>query len=97
MPVTADGAVVDYRLRATVARRADLDAWLRRLVEERVDVVASLAPRSTIEDYWMRGAPALFRPLEAGPNRQNVAYRFDRSRARELLAVGTVPTPSPSS
>jgi hypothetical protein len=96
VPVTADGSVIDYRLRERLAHRASLDAWLRRLVDRRVDVVVSLAPRSTIEDFWMRKLPELFRPMAADPEDLNVAYRFDRRKAAELLAAGEVPAPSTS-
>ncbi len=96
VPVTADGSVIAYRLRETLARRASLDAWLRRLVARRVDAVASLAPRSTIEDFWMRKLPELFQPMAADPDDLNVAYRFDRRKAEELLAAGAVPSPSTS-
>jgi hypothetical protein len=92
VPVTADGSIVDYRLREEVARRASYGAWLARLVEERVEYVVSLAPRNTVEDYWMRNAPAIFTPEVTIPGDFHVAYRFDREAALAALRA-TAPGP----
>lgn len=97
VPVTADGAVVDYRLRAEIDRRASVDAWLRRLVDQGVDVVASLAPRTTVEDRWIGERPELFHLLAAGPRGSNAAYRFDRRRAAGLLPAPAAPASRPTS
>jgi len=86
VPVTADGGVVDYRETEEVSRRASLPAWLERLVEAEVDYVVSLAPRVTIEDYWMRSLPGIFPPALADPRAFHVAYRLDREAARAALA-----------
>jgi hypothetical protein len=92
VPVTADGGVVDYRETEEVSRRASLPAWLERLVEAEVEYVVSLAPRVTIEDYWMRSLPGIFPPALADPRAFHVAYRFDREAALAALAgAGEVP------
>ncbi|HSL83315.1 MAG TPA: hypothetical protein VLF66_11110, partial [Thermoanaerobaculia bacterium] len=97
VPVTADGGIADYREPEDVARRASFGAWLERLVEAEVDHVVSLAPRTTIEDFWMRRAPDLFKPAVAGPQGLHVAYRFDREAARAVLATSrTRSTPPPA-
>lgn len=85
IPVTADGTIVDYRERDEVARRGSFVPWLERLVESRIDYVVSLAPRSTIEDHWMRQAPELFEPEIIHPRGFHAAYRLDRDAALALL------------
>jgi hypothetical protein len=97
VPVTADGSIVDYRTPEDVARRASLPAWLARLVGERVDHVVSLAPRSTLEDSWMRRLPGLFEPVITTPGGFHVLYRFDRPAAVQALeqAAGRRPPSMP--
>jgi hypothetical protein len=101
VPVAADGAVVDYRLGAEVARRASFPAWVGRLVAAEVEYVASLAPRSTVEERWMAAAPALFTPAAGDPNGLHVVYRFNRREVLERLraaapAPGPAPPPAPT-
>lgn len=99
VPVTADGGVVDYREEEEVARRASFGAWLERLVEAEVDHVVSLAPRTTIEDFWMRRAPELFEPAVVPLPGIHAAYRLNADAARAALAQhaqnagGGVPLP----
>lgn len=96
VPVTADGGVVDYRKREEVAERASFRAWLARLVEEGVELVVSLAPRTTIEDVWMANTPSLFTPELTVPGDFHVAYRLDRDRALEALArISEAERPAP--
>jgi hypothetical protein len=99
VPVTTDGGIADYREPEDVARRASFGAWLERLVEAEVDHVVSLAPRTTIEDFWMRRAPELFEPAAAGPQGYHLAYRFDREAAVAALATSrtrSTPPPEPT-
>jgi hypothetical protein len=97
VPITADGSIVDYRLPAEVDRRADFRRWVERLVEDRIEYVVSLAPRTTIEDLWMRETPELFEVAFADPPSLNAAYRFDRERAIELLTgTGSTAPPAPT-
>ncbi|MFP3940482.1 MAG: hypothetical protein ACLF0P_09260 [Thermoanaerobaculia bacterium] len=91
VPVTEDGRVVDYRAVDDLVRRASFPAWLARIVEADVDHVVSLAPRTTVEDFWMQQAPEVFEPVIAEPRGLHVAYRFDRDAARELLEAGARP------
>lgn len=86
VPLTADGSIVDYRDREAVARRASAAVWLQRLVDERVDHVVSLAPRSTIEDHWMRSLPAVFEPAVVASGDLHVAFRLDREAAIRVLS-----------
>jgi hypothetical protein len=85
VPPTRDGAVVDYRSMEAVAERASFVDWLGRLVAEEIDHVVSLAPRNTIEDYWMRQAPQVFVPESGDPGGAHVAYRVEGARARAAL------------
>lgn len=97
VPVTADGGIVDYRESDELARRASFAAWLERLVEAEVDHVVSLAPRTTIEDFWMRQATEIFEPAVAELRGLHVAYRFDRQAALAALATSrTRSTPPPA-
>jgi hypothetical protein len=85
VPPTRDGVVVDYRSMAEVAQRASFVAWLEGLLERNVDHVVSLAPRNTVEDYWMRQAPGVFAPEAGDPAGYHVAYRLDRAAAEAAL------------
>lgn len=89
VPVTADGAIVDYWRRDELARRANVNAWVARLLAERVEVVVSLAPRTTIEDHWMRRLPGLFEPMVEVPGGFHAAYRFDPEAAVAALSGGS--------
>jgi hypothetical protein len=84
--VTADGEVIDHREAARRAAAASFRHWLARLVEQRVDVVVSLAPRWTVEDAWARSAPELFRPCGTSRGNLHAAFCVDRARAAAWLA-----------
>jgi hypothetical protein len=85
VPITADGAIVEMTDMVEVQRRASFAAWLRRLVEARADYVVSLAPRTTVEDFWMRRTPGVFTPAYADDHGFHVAYRVDRGAAERML------------
>jgi len=78
VPVTRGGEVVDYRSADEVRRRADRRCWMARLRIAGVDAVASLAPRTTVEEEWMREAPEIFRPVVVTPDRTHALYDVDR-------------------
>jgi hypothetical protein len=78
VPLTADGSVVDYFNDQEVAKRADFDAWVERLNSAGVDHVVSLAPRRTIEDFWMTSSPQLFEKAIETAGGRHVAFRFRR-------------------
>ena len=61
VPITTDGAVVDYAA-ATVGEIADREAWLRRLQHSDIDWVVALAPRA-VEHRWIDELPAIL-PIE---------------------------------
>jgi hypothetical protein len=94
VPITADGTIVEPKDVAEVQRRASFTAWLKRLVDAKVDYVVSLAPRTTIEDFWMRRMPQVFVPTEADSRGFHVAYRVDRAAAQHVLAVPAKGNPS---
>jgi hypothetical protein len=79
VPVTRDGSILDYRRDTAVAERADLAAWLGRLVARGVDFVVILYPWP-VEQDWMQANPELFEQVAASPDGYNLAYRFHRER-----------------
>jgi len=93
VPVTAGGEVIDHREAGRRAAAASFPRWLARLVEQRVDVVVSLAPRWTVEDAWVRSAPELFRSCGTSRGDLHAAFCFDRDRAAAWLAAGPPPGP----
>lgn len=78
VPVTGDGSVIDYRLETEVRERADLRAWLGRLLALRIDFVVALEPANTVEMEWMLANPRLFEPVAEGIGRRSVAFRLNR-------------------
>jgi hypothetical protein len=84
VPVTADGSILDSRDAAT-SGRLSREAWVRRLVERRIDVVVLLAPEPT-EAAWVRGLPAVFSPLAVSPDGLNAAFGVDSVAAKAFLA-----------
>lgn len=80
VPITADGSIVNSRDRCQVEDRADRDAWLGRLVDQKIDVVVALAPTIGIESEWVESSPELFELLAIGGENSAVAYRFRRDR-----------------
>jgi hypothetical protein len=84
IPVTADGSIVDTRL-AAASRRLSREAWVRRLIERRVDIVVLLAPDPP-EAAWVRGLPALFPSISVSPDGGNAAFGVDAAAAEAWLA-----------
>lgn len=82
--VTASGDIVDYR-DESLESRADFRSWLARLVEQRVDLVITLAPTNQPESRWSETHPELFEPFAAAEGNTSRAYRFDRARAARWL------------
>lgn len=60
VPVTRDGTVVGERDPSRREATASYEAWLDRLRREGVEVVVSLAPRTSLEDRWMAADPVTF-------------------------------------
>jgi len=85
VPPTSDGSVVDYQRQGELRRAADFSAWLRGLVERRVDHVVLLPPLPPVESAFVRAHPELFRPVAQGLNREATAYRLDAEQARAVL------------
>lgn len=65
--------------------RLSRDAWIRRLLERRVDATVLLAPHPP-ESAWVRDLPALFRSIAVSPDGGNAAFGFDAVAAESLLA-----------
>jgi hypothetical protein len=84
VPITQDGSIVDYRITADARARADYDAWLRRLVDERVDYVVLLPPDPP-EAAWVRAHPELFTLAADGRDRQARAYRLNLPAATAVV------------
>ncbi len=74
---TADGSILDYRRRDELTARSSYDAWLKRLHDARVDVVACLYPPG-LERWWIEQHPEQFEPLAASDNRTYAAFRVKR-------------------
>jgi len=74
---TADGSVIDYRRGAELRARANYDAWRRRLHEQRVDIVACLAPPG-LERWWIELHPQHFELIAASNDGGYAAFRVRR-------------------
>lgn len=94
VPITHDGAIIDYRTLATVRERLDPRAWLQRLVDERIDVVVTLAPAPP-ERLWIQRAQGAFTLAAEDATGSTRAYVFHPDRARALLE-GRPSLPIPS-
>jgi hypothetical protein len=86
VPITADGGIVDPDRVREIRNRTSGAAWLKRLLDLKVDYVVSLAPRTTIEDCWMRHSASTFEPTYADAREFHVAYRVIRTAAVGLAA-----------
>ena len=83
---TLGGGIVDYRDLTELQRTVQLRAWLRRLVDERIDRVVSLRPSPPERLEWIVKLPELFVPEAEISASDNWLYRFDRASAERLLA-----------
>lgn len=88
VPVTEDGSIVDSRY-AGSSGRLSREAWIRRLVERRVDVLVLLAPKP-LEAAWVHELPAVFSPLAVSQDGVDAAFLVNAAAARAVLA-GTTP------
>ncbi len=97
VPITDDARIINYRRLDQLTDRADFNAWIRRLIDCRVDYVVGLAPEKTIESRWMRRHPELFELNARSVDEQSRAYRFDPVEARHQLEDGrrTASAPRP--
>jgi 4-amino-4-deoxy-L-arabinose transferase-like glycosyltransferase len=59
LPITADGRIIDYADTHEVLENQDREAWLERLLGERVDYVVAMMPRH-VEHVWIEELPSLF-------------------------------------
>jgi hypothetical protein len=79
IPPTKDGAVVDYR--NADLPKFDFKAWLRRLLERRVEVFVSLPPLAP-EHMWVRQHTDIFELFAVSADDKTHAYRFNADAAR---------------
>ncbi|MCB9554487.1 MAG: hypothetical protein H6707_00190 [Deltaproteobacteria bacterium] len=84
VPPSESGKLIDYRQHQALQRQASFPAWLKRLIDARVDRVASLEPQS-FEDRWMREQPRIFVPVASGPLGWAHGYRFRPQGAQRWL------------
>jgi hypothetical protein len=84
---TWHGDVVDYRRAEQVLAHASGQAWMRRLVEQRIEVVVA-APPSVPELDWMRRHPRVFVPAVGGADGRAQAFWFVRAEAQALVIHG---------
>lgn len=80
---TRNGEAIDYCLES-LREHPDFEAWLARLVAQRVDLVVTLAPDTTPEQQWMRTRPELFELAAESDSGTSEAYRLNRSAAIAL-------------
>jgi len=85
VPVTRDGALVDYELDESVRELASFPAWLERLDAARIDTLVCFPP-APIEAEWARAHPELFE-VELATGKVDV-FRVRRGRLRERLDAG---------
>jgi hypothetical protein len=75
VPVTRDGSIVNARDHALLVRKGDPEAWLRRLVDLRIEFFVALHP-SPLEESWARARKDRFVEVASGEERMGHAYRF---------------------
>jgi hypothetical protein len=80
VPITASGAVIDYRDTTALEQQASFSSWLRSLVGREIDWV--VVPSTQFEGRWTRTHPEVFQPLAVAPE---IAFSLNRGRARALL------------
>jgi hypothetical protein len=84
VPITHDGTVIDYQQTQKVSAAADAEAWIRRLVDERVDIVfAQYPPPPELE--WIKARPALFEPIAASEGERQLAFKFRPEGVRQSV------------
>lgn len=74
---TADGSVIDYRKVEELRARASYEAWLRRLHEQHVDIVACLTPPG-VERWWIESHRDDFQLIAASDDGAYAAFRVKR-------------------
>lgn len=95
VPPTCSGEILDYQRHAALLAAADLDCWLRHLLDADVDLVVTLAPPKTPERAWVDAHPGLFEPVVEGQGGASRAVRVRRDAVRRFLAdTQTVPADS---
>ncbi|MBP7634049.1 hypothetical protein KBA41_07745 [Candidatus Ozemobacteraceae bacterium] len=72
LPITNTGEIIEYDDPALIAKKADFDAWYRRLQEQRIDTVV-LFPPFPPEHDWVMARPDLFVP--EGPASPTMVFR----------------------
>ena len=78
IPVSADGTIVDYRDHARLLARADRQAWLTRLAEQRIEWVVLFGSR-TLEHEWVDELPDVFSIELTLENRAGILARVNRA------------------
>lgn len=86
LPITKDGSLVSYIDPGKVVIAADRDAWLARLQENEIDLVAALGP-ANIEHTWIFALPDIFKIEITMMNNNFVLARVDREELERYLAA----------
>jgi hypothetical protein len=74
VPPTRDGRAIDYRRGEELSAAASHEAWMGRLVAERVDTFAALAPPPPERTAWIARDPGRFAPLAASASGESAAW-----------------------
>jgi len=75
VPVTADGSIVDQDDPARLRRRADPEAWLRRLDEQRIEYVVVTDPAG-VERGWIEARPDRFSRAAVAAGGRHALWRL---------------------
>ena len=84
LPITEDGSLVSYRDPEEVVAVASREAWLTRLRDEKIDLVAGLGPAS-IEHTWIFALPEIFTVEMTMMNNNFVLARVNQEQLQRHL------------
>jgi hypothetical protein len=91
VPPTGDGEVIDYRERDRLLARLDFRAWVRRLIEQRVEIVVAAVP-GVPKLGWMQSHPNVFVPFSKSPDGTwTWAFRLVSAEAEALVDASAPP------
>lgn len=85
LPITTDGRIIDYADTKEVIQSMDRNAWLERLLEERIDYVMAMMPRH-VEHLWIEELPALFHIEQALGEGEWILAKVRREELERHLA-----------
>ncbi len=77
VPITANGAIIDYRLRDEVTQQASFEAWHERLLRQNIDFVVAMAPVG-VERLWMNQRPNHFELFATSKKGSHAIFRVVR-------------------